>query len=73
MGARCPDCGSELPIMREQAMLLADGDPVWLFCPVCTRIVRGERIVHTNPRAETSRAREVSAIHGAPTPGYAWR
>lgn len=39
VGARCPNCHCSLPIMYEQAMLLAGGKLVWLFCPVCMRIV----------------------------------
>ncbi|HZT38856.1 MAG TPA: hypothetical protein VFA28_13250 [Bryobacteraceae bacterium] len=39
IGARCPDCRSELPILFEQALRLVDGEPVWLFCPLCKRIV----------------------------------
>lgn len=40
--AHCPDCDSELPVMSEQRERLAGGDPVWLFCPLCRRIVSGK-------------------------------
>jgi hypothetical protein len=45
IGARCPDCRSELPILFEQALRLADGEPVWLFCPLCKRIVSAETFI----------------------------
>jgi hypothetical protein len=54
--ARCRGCHSELPIMYEQAVLLADGNPVWLFCPACTRIVAAERIVRSTSSSEPDRA-----------------
>jgi hypothetical protein len=37
--AHCPHCRCELPVMEEEAMLLVSRKPVWLFCPVCVRLV----------------------------------
>jgi hypothetical protein len=42
IGARCPQCHCELPLMFEQSLLLADDKRVWLFCPICARTVAGE-------------------------------
>lgn len=39
IGAECPHCRAELPLTLEQAMLLADRQPAWVFCRVCQRIV----------------------------------
>lgn len=38
----CRECDSELPVMAEQRERLAAGNPVWLFCPLCRRIVSGK-------------------------------
>jgi hypothetical protein len=45
--AHCPHCHSELPVGLEQAVWLRDGGRLWLFCPLCIRIVCAERIVNT--------------------------
>jgi len=42
IGARCSGCRRELPLTYEQGLLLADDRPVWLFCPLCARIVWAE-------------------------------
>jgi hypothetical protein len=60
--ARCPDCHCELPLTIEQSMLLASGAPVWPFCPVCTRIVRGEAFHKTKTEpCDSNRLRPLSA------------
>lgn len=41
--AECPHCRGDLPLTFEQAMLLADGQPAWVFCRVCQRIVGAVR------------------------------
>jgi RNase P subunit RPR2 len=43
--AHCPHCHSELPLGLEQAVRLRDGGRLWLFCPLCIRIVCADRIV----------------------------
>ncbi len=55
-GARCPDCHCELPIMFEQALRLADDEPVWLFCPLCKCIVRAEAFVREQTAAPAKAA-----------------
>ncbi|GEM_PF-2086220 len=76
--ARCPDCACELPIPREQAMLLAEGGTAWVFCPCCTRIVAAEPVVRpaaaatarpapaslTAEAAITSREKTPALVHG---------
>jgi hypothetical protein len=39
IGARCPTCKRELPLFYDQADLFAAGHRVWVFCPVCERLV----------------------------------
>lgn len=54
IGARCPDCHCELPVSFEQRLLLADGQPSWLFCPVCVRLVAGQAFVRKATEANAS-------------------
>lgn len=48
--ARCPDCHCQLSISFEQHIFLAESKPVWIFCPICARIVSGERDRAPQPR-----------------------
>ena len=52
--AHCPYCHSELPVGLEQAVWLRDGGRLWLFCPLCIRVVCADRVVSTRNSAESS-------------------
>jgi hypothetical protein len=58
IGARCPGCKRELSLFCEQLDLFAAGKPVWVFCPICTRLVSPERF---------TRARREQAVEDAHT------
>ena len=54
--ANCSHCHCQLPLGLEQSAWLAAGGRLWLFCPLCTRIVAAERVANSaacsaaNPR-----------------------
>lgn len=58
IGARCPGCRCELPLTYEQRLLLVDGGPAWLFCPVCARIVSAEAFTGAETVASVQAATE---------------
>ena len=53
ISARCGRCRCELPVTFEQALRLAADRTVWLFCPLCSRIVAGEPFVRTSEQGVT--------------------
>ena len=70
--ARCPHCHSELPLGLEQSAWLRGDGHLWLFCPLCVRIVAGQRSVITasiNVRASGPRGHRGERDPTNPPPG----
>lgn len=47
ISAKCPHCGCDLAVTFEQRILLADGQPIWPFCPICTQVVAAKAVPKT--------------------------
>ena len=67
IGAKCPGCRCELPLTYEQRLLLDDAAPVWLFCPLCTRIVSAEAFTREGTAEKPAVYREDVSFRPAAT------